>query len=100
MAVRFESYLSGQEHKCPVCGKTFYATSEWVYRKKGKVFCSWKCRRTVDNGKRPEPETISEKIKRAMQDGLNDGEIRRLMGVTQKQIDMAFLAREGRKKNG
>ena len=33
------------ETKCPVCGKTFDRTEEWVYKHGLKFYCSWTCLR-------------------------------------------------------
>ena len=49
--------LGGDKKICPVCGKEFYATVDWVFKKdikKGKhikkYICSWKCIRRLENG--------------------------------------------------
>ena len=33
---------------CPECGKVFYPTKEWVYKRGEKVFCSWTCYRAPE----------------------------------------------------
>ena len=33
------------ETKCPVCGKTFDRTEEWVYKHSQTKYCSWSCMR-------------------------------------------------------
>ena len=85
--MRADDLLASREKVCPVCGKTFYAGSCWVY-KKGysnwmKYYCSWKCMRKVER----EHMSISDKINQAIRDGLTDSEIKKLLGVTQRQID-------------
>lgn len=41
------------EHHCPICGKEFYPTREWVYKTGGTYYCSWSCHR-----KAPEPVEV------------------------------------------
>ena len=33
---------------CPVCGKEFLPTEEWVYKRAGKRLCSYTCMRKYD----------------------------------------------------
>lgn len=49
--------LVGWEKHCPVCGKTFWAGSEWAYKRgyesKGYTYlCSWKCLNICDERKK------------------------------------------------
>ena len=49
--------LAGREKKCPVCGKEFFAGSEWVYvrgyeSKTTAYICSWKCLNKFDEEKK------------------------------------------------
>ena len=38
-----------RERVCPICGKTFLLEStEWVYRRGKKTFCTWSCMRAFD----------------------------------------------------
>lgn len=90
---RSNSFMSGREKKCPVCKKRFWATPEWVYRKYEKYYCSYHCIRTVDHEDR---DSLTFKIKAAIRDGLTDNEIKNRLGVTQRQIDMAFLRGGGK----
>lgn len=34
-----------ESRKCPICGKEFYPSGRWAYKKLGKYFCSWSCLR-------------------------------------------------------
>lgn len=82
-----ENFMSEYKRRCPVCRKTFWASSEWVY-KKGyaknlRIYCSWHCMREEEKSK----QTVGDKIGQAIEDGLTNAEIRELLGVTQKQID-------------
>ena len=82
-----ESGFTVYRKHCPVCGKEFYASGEWVYRKgyahNLRIYCSWRCMRQEEKAHM----TIGDKINQAIRDGLNDDEIRKLLGVTQRQID-------------
>ncbi len=46
--------LAGTEKRCPLCGKEFWAGSEWVFRKTDrktgyiKYYCSWGCIRKLE----------------------------------------------------
>ena len=82
-----EAFMSEHKRKCPVCGKTFWSSAEWVYKrnygKNQRVYCSYKCKRSEEK----ENMTIGDKINQAIRDGLTDAEIKRVLGVTQRQID-------------
>lgn len=30
-------------HNCKKCGKEIYPTPQWVYKRDGNYYCSWKC---------------------------------------------------------
>lgn len=89
-----ENFMSEHRRKCPVCGKLFWSSAEWVYKKGYKnaqqIFCSWKCLRSEEK----KSMTITDKISQAIRDGLTDNEIKKRLGVTQRQIDFR------RMKNG
>lgn len=40
-----DSFLEGSRRVCPVCGKDFWMTSEWMFRRGSgtdlKLFCSY-----------------------------------------------------------
>lgn len=77
--------MKERERRCPICGKQFWCTGEWVYRDKNypsRVYCSWHCIQAARRGKM----TTKDRINQAIMDGLNDAEIERLLGVTKKQI--------------
>jgi len=78
-----DDFLEQHRRKCPVCGKEFYASAEWVYRKSLRWLCSWKCLRRDEKAHM----SIADRINQAIRDGLNDAEIKKLLGVTQRQID-------------
>lgn len=42
------SYITGFEHKCPICKRRFIPTKEWVYKTKAVVYCSWHCLRAAE----------------------------------------------------
>lgn len=42
--------LFGHETKCKICGKLFYPNRYWVYKYKGKRYCSYTCWRTAGGG--------------------------------------------------
>jgi hypothetical protein len=90
---QIESLFSEHRRKCPVCGKKFFSTGLWVYktgyRFREKYFCSWGCLRKDEK----EHQTIDDQINRMIRDGLNDREIRSILGVSQAKIDF----RKGRK---
>lgn len=80
-----DNFLDGNQRRCPICGKEFWASREWVY-KKGydhdmKYYCSWTCYR------RKTRTTVYDRIAQAFRDGLSDAEIVRVLGVTRKQIE-------------
>lgn len=58
-----EGFLNARH--CPICGKEFYPTAEWVYKTERHVFCSWKCLR-VGKTKRltKEPTRACLKVER------------------------------------
>ena len=83
-----DDFLEQHRRNCPVCGKEFYASAEWVYRRgydsKGlRWFCSWKCLRRDEK----EHMSIADRINQAIRDGMRDEDIKRELGVTQRQID-------------
>ena len=52
--------LQGFRHICPICGKEFWGSSDWRYRKNKRVkgtaytkiyFCTWKCLRAAEKRK-------------------------------------------------
>lgn len=66
--------LVGWEKKCPVCGKTFWAGSQWAYKRgyerNGYLYiCSWKCLNKWDERK----ENGSHKKKRIERDAAGEG---------------------------
>ena len=46
--------MTGCWHTCPICGREFFAKSEWLYRKTERMtnrriyYCSWKCVRIFE----------------------------------------------------
>jgi len=82
-----DDFLDSHHRTCPICGKEFWSTAQWVYRRgypdRMRWFCSWKCMRKDEKSRM----TISDRINQAIRDGLNDAEIKKLLGVTQRQID-------------
>lgn len=65
-----EKIVGLNEHYCPVCGKEFYPTREWVYRDKvGIVYCSYKCMRVVQ---KREAQKKERKHKVVLQYTLNE----------------------------
>ena len=88
-----DNFMTEYKRKCPVCGKVFFASGLWVY-KKGyahnlRVYCSWRCMRSEEK----DGNKLSDKIRAAARDGLNDAEIKKCLGVTQKQVDSALAGR-------
>jgi len=90
-----DNFMNENKRKCPVCGKQFWSSSQWVYKsnynKAQQIYCSWKCMRSEERKRM----TISDKITQAIRDGLNDNEIKRLLGVTQRQIDFRRMRNDG-----
>lgn len=88
-----EKFMEEHRRKCPICGKLFWSSAEWVYKIGHKnaqqIFCSWKCMRAEEK----KNMTITDKISQAIRDGLTDNEIKKMLGVTQRQID--FKRRKG-----
>jgi YHS domain-containing protein len=84
-----ESAYNWQERQCPVCGKTFIATAEWVYRRGGAsmehIFCSYKCLRKFDGSKPTKAET-RERVIQAIKDGLTTKEICLLVGTDYNKV--------------
>ena len=39
-------------HHCPVCGKEFFPTYEWVYKDLENIYCSWSCYRTKNKDRK------------------------------------------------
>ena len=79
------NFFSEQEKKCGRCGKEFLATSEWVYKKGCKYYCSWGCYRAGEKSKET-PAERREKIIQAINDGLNVNEIATLLGVDKSMV--------------
>lgn len=88
-----DNFMTEYKRKCPVCGKIFFASGLWVYKRgyahNQRIYCSWHCMRSEEKT----GNTISEKIRQAYRDGLNDTEIKKCLGVTQKQVDSALSRR-------
>ena len=82
-----DNFLNEHKRECPVCGKQFWSSAQWVYKTNyghsQQIYCSWKCMRSEEKKRM----TVSDKISQAIRDGLNDNEIKKLLGVTQRQID-------------
>ena len=59
--------MEGYRHKCPNCGKGFWAFSDWAYRLRlyGRpdrdYFCSWKCLREAEKRSDIEKEERKKK---------------------------------------
>ena len=59
--------LTGYNHRCPVCGKEFWAYADWIYRKWNKAertkiyYCSWKCIRSIETLSEDETRRQSER---------------------------------------
>jgi YHS domain-containing protein len=57
--------LEGWVHKCPICGKEFWARSEYAFKcnvgKKLAYFCSWHCIRKYEKEKEKEKEQRRKK---------------------------------------
>ena len=74
---------------CPHCQRTFvcYGANEWRYKFSYQdihlVLCSWHCLQDY----RSKYSTIGERIDKAIEDGLNDGEIKKLLKASQRQVD-------------
>lgn len=52
--------MEGFKHFCPICGKEFWAQTEWIYKKSKRIrgtyytpeyYCSWKCFRKTEKVK-------------------------------------------------
>ena len=70
-----------QERRCPVCGKEFVPTSQWVYRDRVAWFCSYGCKRQA--------ELRKEKLlngKRRMQRRLTPKEVDRVLSLIRKGV--------------
>lgn len=48
-------------HHCKKCGKEFYPTYYWTYKKNGFYYCSWKCFNHRNDDK-PKREIIRPKV--------------------------------------
>lgn len=81
--------MEGNRYVCPLCGKEFWAFSDWAYRKHDKkkggyrFYCSWGCIRKLE---RANP-TLRERVDQAIKDGLTDREIRTMLGCSQRMIN-------------
>lgn len=73
------SWLLPKEKKCPVCGKGFYSTTEWVYKVDETFFCTWSCLREherkmeQDKARKKKPVKISESDRRTLDTLLANG---------------------------
>lgn len=45
---------------CPICGKEFYPTPDWVYRSGARRVCSWTC---VLRGRKPDRRRVKRREK-------------------------------------
>lgn len=45
---------------CPICGKEFFPTSDWVYRSGGRQVCSWSCEL---RGRKPDMRRLNKREK-------------------------------------
>ena len=86
------------DKKCPACGKRFTVIwpHQWAYKtgrdKSWRYYCSWKCLRTVDQGKREykEFEDMKRKTVSQVEMGL------RLIEAAEKGADpLVFLREQG-----
>ena len=81
--------LEGGRKLCPLCGKEFWAHSDWAFRKRDKrngdykYYCSWGCIRKLE---RQEP-SLRAQVDQAIRDGLTDKEIKTMLGCTQRFIN-------------
>ena len=77
------------EKDCNVCGKTFILTSEWVYKRNGRLFCSWKCMRKDEKEheqKKCVVDNRREYILNALQEGKPIKEIADEVGLSERMI--------------
>ena len=92
-----DNFMAEHQRTCPACGKKFRSTADWKYvdgyGKNIKYYCRYTCWWKAIK----EKEGIYGDIRRAIRDGLNDAEIKRVLGVTQRQIDNAVM---GRRQHG
>lgn len=81
-----DDFLEGGHRICPVCGKEFWTTSQWLYRRGSgndlTYYCSYKCMRARDKTRM----TKTDKIRQAIRDGLSDSEIVKLLGVPLEKV--------------
>ena len=74
---------------CPQCKRRYvnYGADEWAYKipLKNKMlhFCSWKCLRAYETMY----PTKRDRIDKAIREGLNDIEIKRLLKVSDRQLN-------------
>lgn len=83
------------EKKCPICGKTFIARQEYVYKRIGKnkmnYMCSWTCLNKWDEehdrrkGRKPNEDMI-ENIKRMAREGKTAVQISDELGVNVRRV--------------
>lgn len=90
------------EHKCPICGKLFYPTDEWVYNNgithQPKKVCSYPChmeaRRRIEAAKiskrhykgKPIPLSRDEEIRRLVSEGVHPKELAVKYEVSETRI--------------
>lgn len=76
------------ERICPVCGKEFYATGAWGYKRGNIYICRYKCLREYEKGKK-----VRHHNRRLDKDEVR--EVRKLLeeGRTTKEIAMIIGAR-------
>ena len=99
-----DNLLKMNLRKCPICGKPFWAGYEWVYRrgyeKSMTYFCSWKCLRQDEADRESKKKKVGKEIRKMIEDGASNAEIKEKLGVTQGQIDYRRESADYERKTG
>lgn len=55
MKINVDMVSLGRDCKCPICGKEFLSTDEWIYKRKNKRLCSYSCMNEYDRRETAKP---------------------------------------------
>ena len=84
------SYITGHEHRCPICDRKFIPTNEWAYRTKTRLFCSWHFLRESEKNRNAQYHRLTDDQKMEILSRLREQqscrEIADTMGVPIKTV--------------
>ena len=95
------------EHECPICGKTFVTTSEWVYKRgsghRVTYLCSYKHMRQWDDEHKRKPgkneSPYKDQIIELLNKGLSQAKVAETLGINVNTVKYhAYKSGAGRRR--